>query len=124
MLIVAQDILDYRHAPVDLVRMLGTAALHAGAHGASLRTMGLAGAGAIGAALGVPLGYLARGALRILPRLVFFSISMPVLWLFVQALVIGRLSQSLAKQLPFGPLLAGALVYGACVAILRPIRAR
>lgn len=124
MLIVTQDILDARHAPLDLVRMLGAVAMRGGAHGASARTWGLVCASAIGAAVGVPLGFLARRVLRIVPRLVFFSISTPVLWLFVQAFVIGRLSYSLAKQLPFGPLLVGSLVYGAWVAVFRPIRAR
>ena len=124
MLIVAQNILDFRHAQIDLVRMLGTAVARAGVHGASSQTLGLSCAGVLGAALGLPLGYLARRVLRVLPRLMFFSISMPVVWIFVQAFVIGRLSSALAKQLPFGPLLIGAVVYGGCVAALRPIRAR
>jgi hypothetical protein len=122
--IVAQSILDFRHSEVDLLRALGRAATAAGVPSPGAQIGGLLCAGVLGALLGAPLGFMARRLLRVPLRLVFYSLLLPVLWIFVQALVLGRAAAPLAARLPFGPLVIGAIVYGACLAVVTPARAR
>src|SRR4051794_36760755 len=120
MVIVAQGILDVRHSGIDIVRLLGRGATHSFVRFSDVRIGGLLCAAALGAVLGAPLGYLARRLLRIVPRLFFFTLLLPVFWLFVRTLVLGKLAPALATQLPFGPLLAGFIVYGACIGVVSP----
>jgi hypothetical protein len=122
MVIVAQGILSVRHSGVDLVRLLGHAAAHVFVDLPDARLVGLASAAAVGALLGAPLGFLTRRLLRIVPRLVFFTLLSSALWLFVRTLVIGKMMPGLAAQLPFVPLLVGSVVYAVCIAIVLPAR--
>ena len=122
MIIVAQSILDVRRSNIDVVRLLGRGAEHVFVRFADARLGGIVVAAAIGAMLGAPLGLMTRRLLRIAPRLLFFTLLMPALWLFVRTLVIERLAAGLGSELPFGPLLFGSVVYGACIAIAAPPR--
>jgi hypothetical protein len=124
MAIVAESILDFRHSGVDLVRALGRAASAAGVPSPGAQIGGVLCAAVLGAFLGAPLGFMARRLVRVPPRLVFFSLLLPVLWIFVQALVLGRVAAAWAARLPFGPLVIGAVVYGACLAVVPPSPAR
>lgn len=76
----------------------------------------------IGAALGVPIGALLRYTLRMVARLLAGGLLAPVLWILVHAFVLKSFAPRLAS-LPIGPMLAGAAVYGLCLALLRPPRA-
>jgi hypothetical protein len=124
MLIVTQSVLAARHSSVDLVRDLGGTAAHALAAFSDPRVAGVVSAGVIGASLGAPLGFITRRLLRIVPRLLFFTLLLPMLWLFVRALVIGKMAPGVAVELPFAPLLIGWVVYGICIAVVAPPRAR
>ena len=76
----------------------------------------------VGAWLGSLLGFLSRRLLRILPRLLFFCLFLPILLLFVQALVVQRFAPGVAGSLPLGPLVAGTIVYAVFVAVVSPVR--
>jgi len=123
-IVVAQCVLDYRHARLDVVRGFGALAARAVATPLNPQLGGLVGAALIGAVLGAPLGYLSRRLLRIVPRLLFFSLLLSAAWILVQGLVLRRLGGSLGGQIPFGPLLVGCLAYSACLAGVVPLRAR
>ena len=124
MLIVTQSVLVVRHSNVDLVRGLGGMAAHALGAFSDPRVGGVVSAAVTGALLGAPLGFMARRLLRIVPRLLFFTLLLPILWLFVRALIIGKVAAGTAVELPFAPLLVGWVVYGICVAVVAPPRAR
>jgi hypothetical protein len=124
MLAVTEQVLHHQHSALDLASMLGSKGALAKLWLTSDRQAGFAVAAALGAAAGAPLGFLARRLLRIAPRLLFFILFAPILWTFVQACVMTRLAPWLAANLPFIPLAAGALVYGVCIALVPPIRAR
>jgi hypothetical protein len=123
MLIASQSILIVRHSNIDVVRLLGNAAAHAYVRFPDARIGGVLAAVALGAILGAPLGLLSRRLLRIVPRLLFFTLLSSALWLFVRALVIGKTAAWLAVELPFGPILIGSILYGACIAVVVPPRA-
>jgi hypothetical protein len=122
MIIVAQGILDDRHSSADVVRLLGRAEALAFVRFTDARVGGVLGAATIGAILGAPLGLMSRRLLRIVPRLLFFTLLMSALWLFVRALVIGKMAAELAVELPFGPLLVGFVMYAVCIAVVSPPR--
>ena len=122
MIIVAQSILAVRHSNIDVVRLLGRGAAHVFIRFADARIGGILGAAAIGAMLGAPLGLMTRRLLRIAPRLLFFTLLMSGLWLFVRTLVIEKMAAGLAGELPFGPLLVGSVAYGVCIAVAAPPR--
>jgi hypothetical protein len=75
-----------------------------------------------GAVLGATLGYLSRRLLRVLPRLLFFSLFLPILTIFFYAIVIRRFAPGLADSLPFAPLAFGSLVYGSFIAVVAPTK--
>lgn len=77
-----------------------------------------------GTVMGALLGFLSRRLLRILPRLLFFCLFLPILLLFVQAIVIRRFAPALEQSVPLGPLAAGTVVYAIFVAVVSPIRLR
>jgi hypothetical protein len=122
MVLAVQALLFVRHARLDFVRWLGRGAGALGLGMIDPRVFGLAVATLAGAVLGALLGLVTRRLVRVVPRLVFFVLFPPVLLLFVQA-VAGKIAPWLAAELPFGPLLAGAVVYGTCIAIVLPARA-
>ena len=122
MVIVAQSILSVQHSSVDLVRLLGRAEEMAFIRFADPRIGGILVAAAIGATLGAPLGLVTRRVLRRVPRLIFFTLLLSALWLFVRTLVLGKMAPDLAARLPFGPLLVGSIFYGACIALVPPPR--
>ena len=124
MIVVAQSVVAVRHSSVDLVRTLGDGAGHAFVRFADPRIAGIVSAAALGALLGAPLGFLTRRLLRIVPRLLFFTLLLSALWLFVRTLVLARIAGALAAELPFGPLLLGSVIYGACIAVVAPPHAR
>lgn len=124
MLSVSEQLLHHQHSALDLATLLGTKGALAKLWLASDRQAGFAVAAALGAVVGAPLGYLARRLLRIVPRLLFFVLFAPILWTFVQACLMTQLAPWLAANLPFLPLAVGALAYGACIALIPPIRAR
>jgi hypothetical protein len=123
MIIVSQSILDVRHSSIDVVRLLGRGAAHAFVNFADPRIGGILGAAAIGAMLGAPLGLMSRRLLRLVPRVLFFTLLVSALWIFFRALVIGKVAPELAAELPFGPLLVGSIMYGVCLAVVAPPRA-
>ena len=123
MLIVTQSVLGLRHPSLDLVRDLGGTAARALGAFSDPRVGGVVSAAVVGALLGAPLGFMARRLLRIVPRLLFFTLLLPMLWLFVRALVIGKMAAGVAGELPFAPLLVGWVAYGICLAVVVPPRA-
>jgi hypothetical protein len=75
-----------------------------------------------GAFLGGWFGALTRRLVPIVPRLLFGSILSAALCTLLYAFVLLRLAPLLAGAVPFASCLLGALVYGACVAIVPPVR--
>jgi hypothetical protein len=67
-------------------------------------------------------GALMRHTLRIIARLLASVLLAVVLWTLVHAFVFKSYAGTSLGALPFGPLIAGAAVFGICVAILRPPR--
>jgi hypothetical protein len=120
MLIVAQGVLVLGHSSVDLVRGLGRAIAGDNGNVGDPRIVAILAAAAMGALLGAPLGFMTRRLLRIVPRVLFFTLLLPTLWLFLRALIIGKLAADKASALPFGPLVAGLVFYGVCVAVVTP----
>jgi ABC-type dipeptide/oligopeptide/nickel transport system permease subunit len=121
MLLSAQFVVYMAHLRVDLVASSRAAATRLSlGHEFPLAAFVLPIAG--GALIGALLGYATRRLVRVLPRLVFFCFSLPVLWVFVRALVIQRYAPWLAGTLPFGPLAVGAFVYATFLAVVAPIR--
>lgn len=75
-----------------------------------------------GAVLGALLGFLSRRLLRVLPRLLFFSLLLPTISIFVYAIVMRRFAPTAANMLPFGPIAIASLVYGSFLAVVSPIQ--
>lgn len=123
MLLAAQYVAFMRHERVDFVRAserLAVSLLHSqGFPGAAFAVP----VGA-GAALGVVLGYLSRRLLRVLPRLLFFCLLLPILLLAALAVVVARVGPGAAGSVPLSPLFAGALVYATFLAVVSPLRSR
>jgi hypothetical protein len=88
-------------------------------------TPDLAGFGAavvLGAVVGAILGRATWRIGRIVPRVLFFSILIPVVWLFAQIFLIGRMRPDSVSAVPAGPLLLGSLAYALCMALLPAFR--
>ena len=117
--IVAQRLILFTQARVEVILMLAAALTPAGLHGVDARMIALAFTTMIGAALGATLGRVTRRLLRIGPRLLFFSILMPVLWILVHALVLTRLTAT-GSRLPVWPFVVASIGYGSCIAVVRP----
>ena len=124
MLSLAQHVLTLRGFNVDLAELLSSSRGFAAVQLGTARQEAFVGAGLIGAALGAPLGYLARRLVRLVPRVLFFALLTPILWTFVHACLLGTLAPEVARSLPFVPLVAGACAYALCMAIVPPIRAK
>jgi hypothetical protein len=82
--------------------------------------MGLA--AAIGAVFGAILGRSTWRVGRLAPRVLFFAILAPTVWLFAQVFIIGHMRRDAVSMLPAGPFLAGSLVYALCLALLPAVR--
>jgi hypothetical protein len=78
----------------------------------------------VGAVVGAIFGRLTRRLFKVLPRIFFAAVLACALWTLVQGFVLGRFAPALAQALPFGPMILGAVAYGACVAVVPPPRAR
>ncbi|HEY6562181.1 MAG TPA: hypothetical protein VI072_33165 [Polyangiaceae bacterium] len=124
MLKAADQVLVMQHSSANLTAMLSASVAHLnlGVGGAHEQALGVA--MAAGALVGALFGFLARRLLRIAPRLLFFWLAVPIVWIFVQAVVMSRVAPHLTTSLPIVPLLVGALAFGTCVAIVPPVRAR
>jgi hypothetical protein len=114
MLVVAQQIAARLGSTVDIVGTIGRPAMRF----TDARTGGFAIAIATGAVVGIAIGALFRHSLRIFPRILAGALLASVLWTLVQAFVLTKLA------LPFGPMVAGAAVYGICVALIPPPKKR
>ncbi len=116
MLFVAREIARRTGSTVDIIGTIG----HGARRFTDEHTGGLAIAIVLGAILGIGIGALFRHSLRIVPRVLAGALLASVLWTLVQAfLLVGALG-----SLPFGAMVAGAAVYGVCVAIIPPPKRR
>ena len=70
------------------------------------------------------LGALMRHTQRVIARLLVGALFAPVVWTLVHAFVLKSFAAATLGALPFGPMVAGAAVYGICVALLPPPRRR
>ena len=84
--------------------------------------VGLAIAVISGALIGALLGRSTWRVTRVAPRLLFFSILLPAVWLCAQVVVVGRMSPASAAAMPFAPFLVGSLAFAVFVAILPAVR--
>jgi hypothetical protein len=86
--------------------------------------VGLGVAIVIGSAVGMVFGVLMRHSVRLIARLLAGVLLAVVLWTFVHAFVFKSFAAASLGALPLGPMLAGATVFGICIALLRPPRRR
>ena len=119
MIAAAEGLSRFRHLGVDYLALAGSAARHFPGFGGT-PTSGALFAAFAGALVGGGIAWLARRATRVLPRLLFFSVLMPAMWLLLQAFVILPLSPWM-RSVPALPLLGGALVYGLFLTFSLPI---
>ncbi len=123
MLLAAQFVAFMMHERVDFVRASERFAVSL-LHGRTFPGVAFVLPVVAGAAVGVVLGYLSRRLLRVLPRLLFFCLLLPILLLFVLAVVAGRGAPAASGSVPLSPLVAGALVYATFLAVVSPLRSR
>ena len=119
MIAAAEGISRWRHFGVDYFGLAGSAARQFPGFRGDVMS-GAIFAAFTGAMLGGGIAWLARRATRVLPRLLFFSILMPAMWVLLQAFVIQPLSPWM-RTVPALPLLGGALVYGFFLTFSLPI---
>jgi hypothetical protein len=119
MVAAAEGVSRTQHLDVDYFALAGAAA-HRFPGFAGTQVSGALFAAFLGALAGGLLGFLARRATRVLPRLMFFLILTPAVWVLVQAFVIQTLAPW-TRALPALPWLVGAVAYGACLALSPPI---
>ena len=86
--------------------------------GAPPEVVGLGLAVAIGTVLGAILGRATWRVTRVAPRVIFFAILVPTVWLFAQVFLIGHLSRDSVSAVPFVPFLVGSLAYALFVAVI------
>ena len=77
----------------------------------------------IGGAVGAFLGRFTWRVRRVIPRVLFFSILAPTVWIFVHVFLVGHMNRAQIAAVPFGPFLVGSILYGLSVASL-PITRR
>lgn len=106
---------------LDLPAMMAGAA-HAPA--AWLHTAGWTMAVVAGAALGALFARLTRRLRSFPPMIAFAMVAAFALWTVLHGLVLTRFAPSLARTLPYGPMVIGAMVAGALLALQVPIRTR
>jgi hypothetical protein len=108
------------HLSVDILQTIGGITPLFGE--SALRTSLVLG-GVVGALVGAGLGALMRYSLRLTARVLSGLILAPALWTLAHAFLIKPFAPSL-RALPFGPMVAGALVYGLCIALVKPPRGK
>lgn len=77
----------------------------------------------IGAVAGAFLGRFTWRVRRVIPRVLFFSILAPTVWIVVHVFLVGHMNRAQIAAVPFGPFLVGSILYGLSVASL-PITRR
>ncbi|MGH7435759.1 MAG: hypothetical protein ACRENE_08795 [Polyangiaceae bacterium] len=77
-----------------------------------------------GAAMGAVFGRVTRRLTKVIPRVAFGSIEAGALWLALYAFVLARFAPGARAAIPFGVTAVGALIYGACVGAVPPVRVR
>jgi hypothetical protein len=123
MLLAAQFVAYMQHSKYDFVVLSASAAKRV-AMGKVFPGQAFVLPVVCGVVLGALLGYMSRRLIRVVPRLLFFGLLLPIITIFVHAFVIRRLAPGVAETLPFGPLAVGALVYGVFLAVVSPLRVR
>jgi hypothetical protein len=123
MLLAAQFVAFVQHSRYDFVVLSGSLAKRV-AMGRDFPGQAFVLPVAGGVVLGAVLGYLSRRLIRVVPRLLFFGLLLPIIAIFVHAFVVRRLAPGVAETLPFGPVAAAALVYGVFLAVVSPLRVR
>lgn len=119
MMLVARAMLFRSGSSLDPATALGERVHLAGS---PPEVVGLGLAVAIGAVIGVVLGRSTWRVTRVVPRILFFSILMPIVWLFAQVFLIGHMSRDHVSAVPFVPFLVGSLAYAFFVAVIPAIR--
>lgn len=79
---------------------------------------------ASGVVLGAAFGRITRRLRRLFARVAFGAIEAVSLWLVLYAFVLLRFAPVSTAAIPFGVTVAAALVYGACVGAVPPMRVR
>lgn len=120
MIFIAAEIARRLRFDPDLVRAIGRAA-HLSGEDPLTATIALA--VGVGGLTGLALGAALRHAGRLIARVLAGVILAAALWTFVHAFVLKAFAPRLGA-LPFGPMVAGAVAYGLCVAMLRPPKKR
>ena len=77
-----------------------------------------------GVVLGAAFGRITRRLRRLFARVAFGAIEAVSLWLVLYAFVLLRFAPASTAAIPFGVTAAGALIYGACVGAVPPMRVR
>jgi hypothetical protein len=120
MLLVARAMILHRGGPSDPAISLGE---HVPLQSSvPPQVVGLAVAVICGALLGALLGRSTWRVTRVAPRLLFFSILVPVVWLCAQVVIVARMNPASAAAVPFVPFLVGSLAFAAFIAILPAVR--
>ena len=78
----------------------------------------------VGSALGAAFGRITRRLLRVVPRIALGVIVASTIWLAVYAFVILRFAPQLTTSLPFASSVLDALIFGACLGAVPPLRVR
>jgi hypothetical protein len=121
-LFVARAVAALHPGGIDVVALAGHAAERV-IPGGDLLQSAVVLALSAGAVFGAFAGLLALRVTRIVPRILFFAILVPAVWILLQAFVIRPLAPWTVDGLPFAPFLAGSLAYAVCIALVRPIGA-
>jgi hypothetical protein len=124
MLYAARALAKQLQQDIDIVRTLGSAIPHAAFGDDGAWMGGLALAAGAGALVGLMLGALMQHVSRVAARVFIGVIIGPVLWIAVDAFALRHFAPMLAQALPLVPMVAGAAAYGACVALIPPLRRR
>jgi hypothetical protein len=78
-------------------------------------------AAASGMLVGAGLGWLMRRLHGRVARIVFAAVLVPSLWIVLDAFVLGRFAPHVAAAARFLPSLLGAIAYGVCMGMVRPM---
>jgi hypothetical protein len=124
MLYAARALAKQLRQDIDIVRTLGSAIPHAAFGDDGAWAGGLALAAGAGALVGLMLGALMQHVSRVAARIFIGLIIGPVLWIAVDAFALRHFAPTLAHALPVVPMIVGAAAYGACVALIPPLRRR
>jgi hypothetical protein len=121
MLLTAARVAERLRLDVDIVRTIGRT-VHV--PGVEPYDAGMGVAIGIGLVLGVLLGGLLRYSLRLIARILAAPLLAAVLWTLAHAFLFKSFAPRSLGALPFAPMVIGAAVYGLCIAVLRPPRAK